>query len=79
MTLAIKRLDHVNVRTANLDAMIEWYGDMLGMKTGPRPDFSFPGAWLYAGDDPVIHLVGLVCLKQRQACSLLRTPFMTGR
>ena len=59
MTLAIKRLDHVNVRTANLDAMIKWYGEMLGMKTGPRPDFSFPGAWLYAGDDPVIHLVGV--------------------
>lgn len=59
MTIAIKRLDHVNVRTANLDAMIKWYGEMLGMKPGPRPDFSFPGAWLYAGDDAVIHLVGV--------------------
>ena len=29
------------------------------MNTGPRPDFSFPGAWLYAGDDAVIHLVGV--------------------
>lgn len=58
MTLTLKRLEHVNVRTANLDRMIEWYGRMLGMKTGKRPGFSFPGAWLYAGDDPVIHLVG---------------------
>ena len=59
MTVTLNRLDHVNVRTANLDAMIEWYGRMLGMTTGPRPGFSFPGAWLYAGDDPVIHLVGV--------------------
>ncbi len=38
--------------------MIDWYGRMLGMTTGPRPDFDFPGAWLYIGDHPAIHLVG---------------------
>lgn len=59
MTLELKSLDHVNVRTARLDAMVEWYGRILGMATGPRPDFSFPGAWLYAGGNPVIHLVGV--------------------
>jgi catechol 2,3-dioxygenase-like lactoylglutathione lyase family enzyme len=58
MTVTMKRLDHVNVRTANVEAMVEWYGRMLGMRTGPRPGFSFPGAWLYAGDHPIIHLVG---------------------
>ncbi len=59
MSVTIKQLDHVNVRTSRLDEMIRWYGDMLGMKTGPRPTFSFPGAWLYAGDHPAIHLVGV--------------------
>lgn len=59
MSVTIKQLDHVNVRTSRLDEMIRWYGEMLGMKTGPRPDFSFPGAWLYAGDHPAIHLVGV--------------------
>ena len=58
MTVTMQRLDHVNVRTANVDGMVEWYGRMLGMRTGRRPGFSFPGAWLYAGDQPVIHLVG---------------------
>ncbi len=58
MTVMMKRLEHVNVRTADVDGMVEWYGRMLGMRTGPRPGFSFPGAWLYAGDQPVIHLVG---------------------
>jgi len=58
MALVMKRLEHVNVRTANLDGMIDWYGRMLGLTTGRRPGFSFPGAWLYMGDDPIIHLVG---------------------
>ncbi|GAA6210164.1 hypothetical protein NBRC116601_34570 [Cognatishimia sp. WU-CL00825] len=30
----------------------------MGLHTGPRPNFPFPGAWLYAGDAAVIHLVG---------------------
>lgn len=50
-------LDHVNIRTRNLDAMIAWYGGVLGMKAGWRPDFPFGGAWLYAGDRAVVHLV----------------------
>ena len=59
MTVTMNRLDHVNVRTANLDTMIAWYGEMLGMRPGPRPDFDFPGAWLYAGEAAVVHLVGV--------------------
>lgn len=56
--MQLGRLDHVNVRTANLDAMIAWYSNILGMTPGPRPNFDFPGAWLYAGDHPIVHLVG---------------------
>ncbi|MEM7743566.1 MAG: VOC family protein [Pseudomonadota bacterium] len=59
MTLTIGRLEHVNVRTAKLDAMIAWYKRILNMDTGPRPDFDFPGAWLYADGSPFIHLVGV--------------------
>lgn len=51
--------DHVNVRTANLAAMVEWYDRVLGMKPGKRPSFDFPGAWLYLGDQALIHLVGV--------------------
>jgi catechol 2,3-dioxygenase-like lactoylglutathione lyase family enzyme len=50
--------DHVNLRTAQLDAMIDWYGAVLGLRPGARPDFGFPGAWLYLGDTAVVHLVG---------------------
>lgn len=53
------KIDHVNVRTTQLDAMIRWYTDALGLRSGPRPNFPFPGAWMYAGDFPVVHLVGV--------------------
>ncbi len=55
--MSIQSFDHVNIRTANLAAMIEWYADVLGLHTGPRPDFPFHGAWLYMGSQAVIHLV----------------------
>lgn len=53
----ISGLDHVNIRTTQLDAMILWYGQVLGLQSGWRPNFPFGGAWLYAGDAPVVHLV----------------------
>jgi len=57
--MELGRLDHVNIRTANLEEMVRWYGEVLGMPSGERPPFTFPGAWLYAGDYPVVHLVGV--------------------
>ncbi|NNC36501.1 MAG: glyoxalase [Acidimicrobiales bacterium] len=55
--MQIKKLDHVNIRTNQLGAMVEWYCDILGLRKGKRPDFSFGGAWLYAGDQAVVHLI----------------------
>lgn len=50
-------LDHVNVRTARLEALRRFYTDALGLQEGPRPAFSFNGAWMYCADQPVVHLV----------------------
>lgn len=33
-----------------------FYTEVLGFSVGFRPAFSVPGYWLYAGDQPVIHL-----------------------
>lgn len=57
--MQVKKLDHVNVHTANLERMVEWYDRVLGMKAGDRPPFPFPGAWLYCGGEPTVHLVGV--------------------
>ncbi len=55
--MTIEKLDHVNIRTANLKRMVAFYETVLGLRIGPRPDFNFPGAWLYAGDRSVVHLI----------------------
>ena len=55
--MQVRSLDHVNLRTAQLDEMIAWYGEVLGLKPGARPDFAFGGAWLYIGELAAIHLV----------------------
>lgn len=57
--MPIKKLDHVNVRTTQLAAMIDWYTRVLGLQQGPRPDFPFGGAWMYAGETATVHLVDI--------------------
>ncbi|MEM0922895.1 MAG: VOC family protein [Pseudomonadota bacterium] len=51
------RFDHVNLRTNRLAEMRDWYVDVLGLSEGWRPDFAFDGAWLYAGDLAIVHLI----------------------
>lgn len=55
------KLDHVNIRTTNVDQIVTWYGRVLGLKPSARPGFSFPGAWLSAGNGeaPAVHVVGV--------------------
>ena len=53
----IRALDHINIRTADLAATKAVFIDILGLTDGWRPPFPFPGAWLYAGEKDVVHLV----------------------
>lgn len=52
-------LDHVNIRTTQLDEMTAFYEGVLGLKCGKRPAFPFGGAWLYCGKNAIVHLVEL--------------------
>jgi len=49
---------HLNIRCSKSDlpAIERFYGDVLGLKKGFRPDFLFDGIWLYDGEDPIIHV-----------------------
>lgn len=51
---------HVNIRCAEADlpAIETFYGDVLGLKPGYRPNFGFEGLWLYDGADPIVHVSG---------------------
>jgi len=50
-------LDHVNVRCSDLNATRQFFETVVGLTVGDRPDFPFPGYWLYSGDKAVVHLV----------------------
>ncbi|MCP4328382.1 MAG: glyoxalase [Alphaproteobacteria bacterium] len=54
----IEKLEHVTVRVRDLDASRRFYTEVIGLRDGDRPPFPFPGAWLYAGDVAIVHLVG---------------------
>ena len=49
-------LDHINIETTQLESSVAFYRDLLGLRVGWRPPFDVDGAWLYADDQPIIHL-----------------------
>ena len=57
--MSIERLDHISVRTRDVEATRAFYEDVLGLATGWRPDFPFPGVWLYEGERAVVHVIGV--------------------
>ncbi len=58
----ILRPDHFTILTDRLEETQAFYAKTLGLAPGPRPDFRFPGLWLYAGGAPVLHVVGVDAL-----------------
>ena len=59
MGVSVGVLDHFNIRTRNLAETVRFYQDVLGLESGPRPNFAFPGAWMYSEGRPVVHLVDI--------------------
>lgn len=60
----IESLNHFSIRTADLERCRHFYADVLGLAVGPRPNFPFPGLWIYAGDtanpyNAVVHIIGI--------------------
>ncbi len=35
-------LNHISIRTTDIEATRHFYVDVLGLQVGPRPDFPFP-------------------------------------
>lgn len=61
MTLS---LNHFSIRTLDLQATKNFYVSVLGLQEGPRPDFPFPGYWLYQGPldayvNAAVHIIGI--------------------
>ena len=57
-------LNHFSIRSLDLDKTVQFFSDVLDLKPGPRPNFPFPGAWLYSGDssdyaNSVVHIISI--------------------
>src|SRR6185436_4912593 len=56
--MAVSGMNHFTILTDDVPRTVDFYARFLGLASGPRPDLGFPGAWLYAGDAAVLHVVG---------------------
>lgn len=54
----VSDIQHVAIRTNDLDATNAFYTDVLGMTLASRPDFNFPGSWLQMGETMIHVLAG---------------------
>jgi catechol 2,3-dioxygenase-like lactoylglutathione lyase family enzyme len=59
MGMSVGVLDHFNIRTRQLDDTVRFYEDVMGLEKGPRPNFAFPGAWMYSEGRAVVHIVDI--------------------
>ena len=59
MAMSVGVLDHFNIRTRQLAETVRFYEDVMGLEKGPRPNFAFPGAWMYSEGKAVVHIVDI--------------------
>jgi catechol 2,3-dioxygenase-like lactoylglutathione lyase family enzyme len=57
-------LNHFSIRSLEIEKTSEFFSKVLGLTVGPRPEFPFPGVWLYNGDESdwanaVLHLIAI--------------------
>jgi catechol 2,3-dioxygenase-like lactoylglutathione lyase family enzyme len=66
MAMSVGVLDHFNIRTRKLADTVRFYEDILGLENGDRPNFAFPGAWMYSEGKAVVHLVDISPTQEAQ-------------
>src|SRR2546428_6090122 len=57
-TMTIEGMNHFTVLTDDVAKTVRFYGELLGLVPGERPNFDFPGAWLCAEGRAILHIVG---------------------
>jgi catechol 2,3-dioxygenase-like lactoylglutathione lyase family enzyme len=56
--MAATGMNHFTILTDDVPRTVSFYHDLVGLTEGYRPPLGFPGAWLYVGATPVLHIVG---------------------
>ena len=54
--MPLSHIEHLLIASDDIDATRDWYARVLGMTSGPHPDFGFPVHWMYLGDVDVVHI-----------------------
>lgn len=54
--MPLSHIEHLLIAADDIDATRDWYARVLGMKSGPHPDFGFPVHWMYLGGVDVVHI-----------------------
>ena len=59
--MTVTAVNHFTILTDDLPATLSFYAEHLNLAPGPRPPFTFNGAWLYAdagrGKDAILHVI----------------------
>ena len=56
--MAVTGMNHFTILTDDVERTTSFYAELLGLRAGSRPNFKVPGAWLYAGKEPILHVIG---------------------
>jgi catechol 2,3-dioxygenase-like lactoylglutathione lyase family enzyme len=51
------QFNHISLHVSDLEKSHHFYGDILGFKEVPRPNFSYPGTWFSMGNGTFLHLI----------------------
>ena len=54
--MPVSHIEHFLVAADDIDATRDWYARVLGMESGPHPDFGFPVHWMYVNGVDVVHI-----------------------
>lgn len=55
--MQVTGMNHFTILAADLAITQRFYEEMLELKSGYRPPLGFPGAWMYCGDQAVLHII----------------------
>ena len=54
--MPVSHIEHFLVAADDIDATRDWYARVLGMQSGPHPDFGFPVHWMYVNGVDIVHI-----------------------
>lgn len=55
--MTVTGLDHYALLTSDIERTTRFYTEVVGLEVGFRPEMTFKGVWLYAGGQPIVHII----------------------